>query len=89
MTDENPDLANGPRNTYGFNVLPAGQCYQSGSFESPKSQSRTDFWNTDQATYGAGTTYFSNLSYELGYSSDKNKGGIQAKRGISVRCIKD
>ena len=87
MIDENPDLAKGPRDTYGFNVIPAGQCYQSGSFEMPKSQSRTDFWSTDQATYGAGTVYFSNMSYGLGYSSDK--GGIQVKRGLSVRCVKD
>lgn len=87
MIDENPDLAKGPRDTYGFNVIPAGQCYQSGSFETPKSQSRTDFWSTDQATYGAGTVYFSNMSYGLGYSSDK--GGIQVKRGLSVRCVKD
>lgn len=33
MIDENPDLANGPRDTYGFNVIPAGQCYHSGGFE--------------------------------------------------------
>ena len=45
------------------------------------------FWSTDQATYGAGTVYFSNMSYGLGYSSDK--GGIQVKRGLSVRCVKD
>lgn len=31
-SDTNPDLANGHRNTYGFNVLPAGQCYQTGTF---------------------------------------------------------
>lgn len=43
MIDENPDLANGPRDTYGFNVIPAGQCYHSGGFETPKSKSRTDF----------------------------------------------
>ena len=87
MIDENPDLANGPRDTYGFNVIPAGQCYHSGGFETPKSKSRTDFWSTDQATYGAGTVYFSNMSYGLGYSSDK--GGIQEKRGLSVRCVKN
>ena len=50
-------------------------------------KSRTDFWSTDQATYGAGTVYFSNMSYGLGYSSDK--GGIQEKRGLSVRCVKN
>ena len=38
-------------------------------------------------TYGAGTVYFSNMSYGLGYSSDK--GGIQEKRGLSVRCVKN
>ena len=27
------------------------------------------------------------MSYGLGYSSDK--GGIQVKRGLSVRCVKD
>lgn len=89
MADENPDLANGPRNTYGFNVIPAGQCLQVGGFETPKSPSRTDFWGTDKAAYGAGTIYFSNMSYKLGYSSDNSKGGIQVKRGLSVRCVKD
>ena len=38
------------------------------------------FWSTDQATYGAGTVYFSNMSYGLGYSSDK--GGIQEKNAV-------
>ncbi|WP_286333865.1 FISUMP domain-containing protein [Bacteroides caecimuris] len=82
-SDTNPDLANGPRNTYGFNVLPAGQCYQTGEFG--RTDGTTNFWTTDLQSSGGGNIMFSNLNYNLDYS----KYGAITKRGYSVRCVKD
>lgn len=83
MADTNPDLANGARDTYGFRVIPAGQCFHTGSFG--WSASSTDFWCTEIQSQGSGYVTFSNNDYALMYS----KFGVTAKRGYSVRCVKD
>mgnify|MGYP002940323907 CR=1 FL=1 len=82
-SDMNPDLANGPRNTYGLTIIPSGQCYQTGSFG--WSESGADFWTTEMQSQGAGNITFSNNSYGITYS----KYGITPKRGFPIRCIKD
>ena len=82
-SQENPDLANGPRDTFGFNGIPAGQCWQTGSFGFSKSSAT--FWTTDMQTQGSGYVVLNNLQYGLEYS----KFGTQPQRGYSVRCLKD
>jgi len=82
-SQENPDLANGPRDTFGFNGIPAGQCWQTGSFS--LSESSATFWTTDMQTQGSGYVVLNNLQYGLEYS----KFGTQPQRGYSVRCLKD
>ncbi len=82
-SQENPDLANGPRDTFGFNGIPAGQCWQTGSFGF--SESSATFWTTDMQTQGSGYVVLNNLQYGLEYS----KFGTQPQRGYSVRCLKD
>ena len=82
-SQENPDLANGPRDTFGFNGIPAGQCWQTGSFS--LSESSATFWTTDMQTQGSGYVVLNNLQYDLEYS----KFGTQPQRGYSVRCLKD
>ena len=82
-TSTNPDLANGPRNTFKFNLIPSGECFQTGTFGTSKSM--TYFWTTDMQSQGAGNISFSNNDYLPTYS----KYGIIAKRGYPVRCVKD
>ena len=82
-SQENPDLANGPRDTFGFNGIPAGQCWHTGSFS--LSESSATFWTTDMQTQGSGYVVLNNLQYGLEYS----KFGTQPQRGYSVRCLKD
>ena len=82
-SQENPDLANGPRDTFGFNGIPAGQCLQTGSFYLPEYSAT--FWTTDMQTQGSGYVVLNNLRYGLEYS----KFGTQPQRGYSVRCLKD
>lgn len=79
----NPDLATGPRNTYKFNLTPAGECFHTGTFGTSKTM--TYFWATDLQTQGAGNISFSNNEYRPIYS----KFGIKESRGYSVRCVKD
>lgn len=83
MTYENPDLANGPRDTFGFGVIPAGYCWQSGLFG--ESDANTGFWATDMQSYGGGCVEFSINNYNLRYT----KSGYSERRGYSVRCVKD
>lgn len=82
-SQENPDLANGPRDTFGFAVIPAGQCWQTGAFGF--SESAATFWTTDMQSQGSGYVVLNNLQYGLEYS----KYGTQPTRGYSVRCLKD
>lgn len=82
-SQENPDLANGPRDTFHFTGIPAGQCWQTGTFGF--SETSATFWATDVQSYGSGTVALNNMQYNLDYS----KSGLQAARGYSVRCLKD
>lgn len=82
-TDSHPDLANGPRDTFGFCVKPAGKCWHTGSFG--ESDADTGFWATDMQTYGGGCVELRNMQYEIAYT----KSGYSARRGYSVRCVKD
>jgi len=81
---ENPDLKNGPRDTFGFSGAPSGQCWQTGTF-GDLSGSAVTFWTTNLMTQGAGTVDLSNLKYNLSYS----RYGIDPRRGYPVRCMKD
>lgn len=83
MSSENPDLENGPRDTYGFNAAPSGMCWQTGTF----GQNKTDvsFWTPHMQTYGGAAVTFSNNSY----MPDFSKSGLTQYRGYSVRCVKD
>lgn len=83
MIEENPDLANGPRDLFGFCVKPAGMCWQTGDFG--EDNSNTYFWLTDTQAYGGGCVNFSNSYYYLVYT----KSGYNERRGYSVRCLKD
>lgn len=83
MIEENPDLANGPRDLFGFCVKPAGKCWQSGSFG--ESDADTGFWATDMQTYGGGCVELRNSQYNIAYT----KSGYSERRGYSVRCIQD
>lgn len=82
-SQENPDLANGPRDTFKFTGIPAGQCWQTGAFGF--SESSAIFWTTDMQSQGSGYVVLNNLQYGLEYS----KFGTQPQRGYSVRCVKD
>lgn len=82
-SQENPDLANGPRDTFKFTSIPAGQCWQTGAFGF--SDSSATFWTTDMQSQGSGYVVLNNLQYGLEYS----KFGTQPQRGYSVRCVKD
>lgn len=85
---ENPDLADGPRDTYGLGVMPAGGYYPNGASLEQKFtfyDANTSFWLTHKQTYGGGIITFSNLNYHLDYS----RFGNQSERGVSVRCVKD
>lgn len=82
-SQENPDLANGPRDTFHFSAIPAGQCWQTGTFGF--SESSATFWATDLQSYGSGTVGLNSLQYNLDYS----KSGLHAARGYSVRCLKN
>lgn len=82
-SQENPDLANGPRDTFHFSAMPAGSCWQTGTFGF--SESTATFWLTDYQANGSATVDISNLKYSLTYS----KSGLQPTRGYSVRCVKD
>lgn len=82
-TDTYPDLAYGPRDTFGFSVIPAGFCWQTGTFEYRKSE--TGFWMTDYQQYGGGCVEFRNLQYSISFT----KTGYQDRRGYSVRCVMD
>lgn len=83
MLEENPDMKNGPRDTFGFCVKPAGVCYQNGSFGID--YANTYFWLTDMQTYGGGCVNFSNSFYYLVYT----KSGYSERRGYPVRCVRD
>lgn len=78
-----PDMAKGPQDQFGLNIIPAGQCWQTGAFEIRKTSAV--FWTTELKTYGGGTTTLNNLSYNIDYS----KSGADPRRGYSVRCVKD
>lgn len=78
-----PDMAQGPQDSFGLNIIPSGQCYHTGSFGF--SGSSTSFWTTDKQGQGGGTVDISNLAYNISYS----KFGTNEKRGYSVRCVKD
>lgn len=82
-TDSNPDLAAGPRDLYGFNAIPAGQCYHTGTYGF--SESSTSFWTPHTLEQGGSSVDFSNLNYALGFA----KYGTKKNRAYSVRCIKD
>lgn len=83
MGDENPDLKNGPRNTFGLSIRPAGQVYHVGGFGF--SNTYISLWTTEMLSQGAGTVDFSVNDYGIAYS----KYGTDAKRGYPVRCVKD
>lgn len=83
MTGENPDLEAGPRDTYGFGVVPSGQCWQTGTFG--YSESNAVLWMPHAQEYGGATVSFTNLSY----MPDFSKSGLQNARGYAVRCLKD
>lgn len=78
-----PDMAKGPQDQFGLNIIPAGQCWQTGTFGFNKTSAT--FWTTEEQTYGGGTVDLTNLSYSIGYS----KFGVDSRRGYSVRCVKD
>lgn len=82
-TDTYPDLANGGRDTFGFTALPAGFCWQTGSFD--WRDSSTGFWSTEYQAYGGGCVELNNLQYHIAYT----KSGYSPLRGYSVRCVKD
>lgn len=84
-SDTNPDLAEGPRNAFGFNVVPSGQCWQTGSFGT--SESTTCFWTQESGAQGGTTVTFSNLNYMPEIS--RNDRGTDERRAYSVRCIQD
>ena len=83
-----PDLANGPRNTFGFNAIPVGD-YFPGVFQA--TDAHAWFWMTNYETssYGnfGGYASLSNISYDLTISGSGK--GSQSERGHSVRCLKD
>ena len=83
MSSENPDLENGPRDSYGFNAVPSGMCWQTGAF----GQNKTDvsFWMPHMQSYGGAAITFTNN----GYLPDFSKSGLSQYRGYSVRCVKD
>ena len=83
MIEENPDLAYGPRDLFGFRAVPAGKCWHNGGFGI--SDADTGFWATDMQAYGGGCVELRNSQYYLGYT----KSGYSARRGYSVRCVKD
>lgn len=88
MASENPDLANGPRDTYGFNAIPSGNFYPNGSDLESRfkfSDSAVSYWTTDLLSYGGGIVTLNNMEYGIDYS----KWGNQSERGQSVRCVKD
>ena len=83
MISENPDLEAGPRDTYGFNAVPSGMCWQTGAF----GQNKTDvaFWMPHYQSYGGAAITFSNNDY----MPECSKSGLSQYRGYSVRCIQD
>ena len=88
MASENPDLANGPRDTYGFNAIPSGNFYPNGPDLGSRfkfSDSAVSYWTTDLLSYGGGIVTLNNMEYGIDYS----KWGNQSERGQSVRCVKD
>lgn len=88
MSQENPDLAYGPRDTYGFGARPSGDFYPNGvGLEQQFTLSRTavSYWTTHRQSYGGGMVTLSNLDYRPVHS----RYGNQPERGQSVRCLKD
>ena len=88
MASENPDLANGPRDTYGFNAIPSGNFYPNGPDLGSRfkfSDSAVSYWTTDLLSYGGGIVTLNNMEYGIDYA----KWGNQSERGQSVRCVKD
>lgn len=79
----NPDLANGPRNTYKLNITPSGECFHTGTFGTSKVM--TYFWTTEVQASGSGNISFSNNTYRPAFSNF----GTVPVRGYPVRCIKD
>ncbi|HJG00327.1 MAG TPA: Ig-like domain-containing protein [Bacteroides clarus] len=78
-----PDMAKGPQDQFGLNIIPAGQCWQTGTFGFSKGSAI--FWTTDKQRDGGGTITLTNLNYNLDYS----KHGTDIKRGYTIRCVKD
>ena len=77
-------MAEGPQDQFGLNIIPAGQCWQTGTFGFSKGSAI--FWTTDkQRDGGGGTITLTNLNYNLAYS----KHGTNIKRGYTIRCVKD
>ncbi len=82
-TDMWPDMAKGPQDQFGLNIIPAGQCWQTGTFGFSKD--KATFWTTEKQRDGGGTITLSNLNYNIEYSVY----GTIEKRGYSVRCVRD
>ena len=61
-----PDMAKGPQDQFGLNIIPAGQCWQTGTFGFSKGSAI--FWTTDKQRDGGGTITLTNLNYNLDYS---------------------
>lgn len=78
-----PDMEKGPQDQFGLNIIPAGQCWQTGSFGFSKSS--TNFWTTEMQENGGGSIALTNLSYNIDYS----KYGTDVRRGYSIRCVRD
>lgn len=83
MKQENPDLENGPRNTFGLSLFPSGQSFHVGGFDFSKSTAT--YWHTELQSFGGGTVSYSVNNYYPDYS----KSGIQVERGLPLRCVKD
>lgn len=88
MGDENPDLKNGPQDTFGLNIIPSGTTYKTADNKGnwwKISDSTTYFWTTEKQSLGGSTITWDNLSYLPTYS----KSGTFSETGNPVRCVKD
>ena len=83
-SDMNPDLANGPRNTYGLTMLfLPGNAIRTGSFEMPESESGADFLDHRPMQSSRSRKYILLVIMSYGITYSTNIGITQAKRGLS------